>query len=147
MKKILLIHGPNLNMLGKRNHEHYGKLTLADIEQLTTEEAAKFQWAVTTYQSNSEGQLIDTLQQQSAECAGIIINPGAYTHYSYALYDALLDTGRPIVEVHLSDIQQREAFRQQSVTAPACIQVIWGKKEEGYREAVHILLEYLQKCE
>lgn len=147
MKKILLMHGPNLNLLGKRNLEHYGKLTLADIEKLTKEEAAKFQFSLMTYQSNSEGQLIDTLQQKSEECAGIIINPGAYTHYSYALYDALLDTERPIVEVHLSDIKQRESWRQQSVTAPACLQVIWGKKEEGYREAIHILAEYWQKCE
>jgi 3-dehydroquinate dehydratase-2 len=142
MKKILLIHGANLNLLGKRNPEHYGNLTLADLEKLTAEEANKNGFELITYQSNHEGSLIDTLQVQAPLCMGIIINPGAFTHYSYALYDALLDTQLPIVEVHLSQIKQRESWRSISVTAPACIAVIWGKKEQGYLEAIHILVKH-----
>lgn len=143
MKKILLIHGANLNWLGKRNKEHYGSLTLADIQKITQDEAKPYAMKVLAYQSNHEGDLIDFLQEKSATCAGIIINPGAFTHYSYALYDALLDTERPIVEVHLSKIKQRETWRRHSVTAPASIKVIWGKKEAGYREAVHVLAEHI----
>jgi 3-dehydroquinate dehydratase-2 len=144
MNKILLMHGPNLNLLGKRNAEHYGNLTLNHIEMLTAEEAKKLNLDILSYQSNHEGNLIDKLQIESKHCVGIIINPGAFTHYSYALYDALLDTQIPIVEVHLSDIKQREAWRSISVTAPACIHVIWGKKEKGYIEAVHLLAEHLK---
>lgn len=146
MSKILLMHGANLNFLGKRDSTHYGHLTLADIEQLTIKTAQAYQFEVICYQSNHEGYLIDKLQAESQSCQGIIINPGAYTHYSYALYDALLDTRLPIVEVHLSDIKQREAWRSVSVTAPASIAVIWGKKQQGYVEAVEILAEHLKKC-
>ncbi len=144
MKKILLMHGPNLNLLGKRNPEHYGSLTLKRIEDLTVEEAKKFNYEIISYQSNHEGNLIDKLQIEANHCVAIIINPGAFTHYSYALYDALLDTELPIVEVHLSDIKQREAWRSISVTAPACINVIWGKKEKGYIEAVNMIAEHLK---
>ncbi len=146
MKKILLMHGANLNILGKRDPKHYGNVTLFDIEKITKEEAKKFEYDVITYQSNCEGKLIDTLQAETPHCKGIIINPGAFTHYSYALYDALLDTQLPIVEVHLSAIHSREKWRSHSVTAPAAIQVIWGKKEIGYKDAVRVLVEYIQKC-
>lgn len=144
MHKILLLHGPNLNLLGKRDHKHYGSLNLAAIETLTKAEAKKYKLRVLCYQSNHEGDLIDKLQAESPHCVGMIINPGALTHYSYALYDALLDTKLPIVEVHLSKITQREKWRAKSVTASACIKVIWGKKERGYVWAVQILAEYLQ---
>lgn len=144
MKNILLMHGANLNFLGKRNPEHYGNLTLQHLESLTTEHAKKWGYGVISYQSNHEGNLIDKLQEEAENCCGIIINPGAFTHYSYALYDALLDTKLPIVEVHLSDIKQREKWRSISVTSPACINVIWGKKEKGYIEAVDILVEHLK---
>ncbi len=144
MNKILLMHGANLNFLGKRNPEHYGNLTLQTLEALTAEEAKKHNYEIISYQSNHEGNLIDKLQLESQHCVGIIINPGAFTHYSYALYDALLDTKLPIVEVHLSDIKQRDAWRSISVTAPACIEVIWGKKEKGYIKAVNILVEHLK---
>lgn len=145
MKTILLMHGPNLNFLGKRDPEHYGSLTLKDIEILCETEAKKHHMTIAAYQSNHEGNLIDKLQVEAEKCAGIVINPGALTHYSYALYDALIDTRLPIVEVHLSQIKQREAWRSISVTAPACIEVIWGKKEKGYIEAINILAEHLQK--
>jgi 3-dehydroquinate dehydratase II len=142
MKKILLIHGPNLNLLGHRDPKHYGRVTLKDIETLCKSHAKKYSLSMMTFQSNHEGDLIDTLQKKASHCAGIIINPGALTHYSYALYDALLDTQRPVVEVHLSKIKQREKWRSQSVTAPACIKVIWGKKEQGYLLAITTLAKY-----
>lgn len=140
---ILLMHGPNLNLLGKRDSQHYGHLTLVDIENLTQEAAKQHGFSLDTYQSNHEGALIDTLQSRPPDTVAIIINPGALTHYSYALYDALLDTQLPIVEVHLSKIDQREKWRSISVTAPACIEVIWGEKEKGYVRAVEVLALHL----
>ena len=139
MNTILLIHGPNLNRLGKRDSQQYGTLTLAAIEKLAAAEAKKLGLKVKAYQSNHEGDLIDFLQKHSEKAAGVIINPGAFTHYSYAVHDALLDTCLPCVEVHLSDIQSREKWRQHSVTAPACIAQISGKKEQGYIEALQLL--------
>ena len=145
MNTLLLIHGANLNFLGRRDSNHYGYLTLQNIEELTMIEAKKYDFQLIGYQSNHEGSLIDKLQEESSHCVGIIINPGAFTHYSYALHDALLDTQLPVVEVHLSDISQRESWRRTSVTAPACIKLISGKKEEGYREAVRVLVTHLQR--
>lgn len=146
MKKILLMHGANLNALGKRDCAHYGSLSLPDIETLVAKEVGNFNYELIAYQSNHEGDLIDTLQLQSTNCAGIIINPGAFTHYSYALLDALLDTGLPIVEVHLSDINAREEWRRKSVTADAAIAVICGKREKGYIEASRILVEHIENA-
>ncbi|MCP3680219.1 MAG: type II 3-dehydroquinate dehydratase [Gammaproteobacteria bacterium] len=143
MKQILLLNGPNLNMLGQRDRHHYGTLTLQAIEALTAEAAKAYKMALLAYQSNHEGALIDKIQQQSVNCVGIIINPGALTHYSYALHDALLDSGLPVIEVHLSNIAEREPWRQHSVIAPACIAQIGGQKEQGYRLAVTKLVEQL----
>ncbi len=143
MKTILLIHGPNLNALGKRDSSQYGNKTLADIEALVAAEAQKLGLEVKAFQSNHEGALIDFLQNEAGSAAGIIINPGALTHYSYALHDAILDTRIPCVEVHLSDIASREPWRRVSVTAPACIAQISGKKEQGYVEAVAVLHQKL----
>ncbi len=139
MNVILLIHGPNLNRLGKRDAQQYGSVTLASIGALVRKEAKKFGYEIRTFQSNSEGELIDFLQVESDQASGIIINPGALTHYSYTLHDAIKDTKLPAVEVHLSEIQSRESWRKISVTAPACIAQISGKKEEGYVEAVALL--------
>lgn len=144
MKQILLMHGPNLNLLGKRDALHYGNISLQEIENLTVVAADAFGYSVHGYQSNHEGFLIDKLQMIASEVVGIIINPGALTHYSYALYDALLDTRLPIVEVHLSDIATREKWRTHSVTAPAAIAMISGKKEKGYQDAVRILVEHIE---
>lgn len=144
MKKILLLHGANLNWLGKRDTAHYGSLTLKDIEKLTKLEARKFEYNILVYQTNHEGKLIDILQLKAKNSAGIIINPGAFAHYSYALHDALLDTKLPVVEVHLSNLYQREKWRSKSVTAAACIKMISGKKELGYKEAVKILVEHIK---
>jgi 3-dehydroquinate dehydratase-2 len=144
MATLLLIHGPNLNLLGKREEKHYGSKTLADLEALVLAEAKNVGLELKAFQSNHEGALIDWIQKESPRAAGIIINPGALTHYSYALHDALLDTKLPAVEVHLSDVGTREEWRRNSVTAPACIAVIAGKKEGGYAEAVTLLKERLQ---
>jgi len=144
MGTILLIHGPNLNMLGGRDKGHYGSLTLSEIETLVSSEAKKVGFEVRSFQSNHEGALVDFLQKESPNAAGIIINPGALTHYSYALHDALVDTGVPAVEVHLSDINAREEWRRISVTAPACIGVVSGKKERGYVEALDLLVSKLK---
>lgn len=139
MATILLIHGPNLNFLGRRAKEHYGGKSLPDIEAGVKAAAQKSGHDIQAFQSNHEGALIDYLQENAAKASGIIINPGALTHYSYALHDALVDTGLPCVEVHLSDIHSREPWRQVSVTAPACVAQISGKKENGYIEALDVL--------
>lgn len=151
MAIILLVHGPNLNLLGTRDASLYGGKTLADIEKLVADAAAKGGHTVRSFQSNHEGALIDFLQKESAPsstssgqaAAGVIINPGALTHYSYALFDALVDTHLPAVEVHLSDVNAREPWRKLSVTAPACIAQIAGKKEQGYLEALALLVSKL----
>ncbi|KKW47956.1 3-dehydroquinate dehydratase [Candidatus Kaiserbacteria bacterium RIFCSPHIGHO2_02_FULL_59_21] len=145
MATMLLIHGPNLNLLGKRDAAHYGTATLADIEALVATEAKKAGLDVKAFQSNHEGALIDFIQKESASASGIIINPGALTHGSYALHDALVDTKLPAVEVHLSDVSSREEWRKVSVTAPACVGVISGKKEAGYIEAVQKLARQLKE--
>lgn len=144
MSKLLLLHGVNLNLLGQRDARQYGNLTLKEICATTTQEAKKHGFKIISYQSNHEGNLVNKLQSESKYCVGIIINPGAFTHYSYGLHDALIDTRLPVVEVHLSDTHHREAWRKQSVIAPACIKVIKGKKEQGYREAVNTLIEHLK---
>lgn len=145
MRNILLIHGVNLNVLGKRDLAHYGSLTLKDIEDVTAKEAQKYGFSIVPYQSNHEGSLINKLQSVAAHCVAIIINPGAFAHYSYGLHDALIDTRLPVIEVHLSDVNKRESWRKHSVIAPACLKVISGKKEQGYRDAVNSLIEYLQQ--
>lgn len=142
MKTLLLIHGPNLNRLGVRDKRHYGTCTLADVERIVGEEARILRYDVRCFQSNHEGALIDWLQEKSSGAYGIIINPGALTHYSYALHDALKDTGLPCVEVHLSNIAAREEWRRISVITPACIACISGKGEQGYCEAVRMLASH-----
>ena len=142
MKKIILIHGPNLNLLGKRDIKHYGNRTLTMLEDIVKKEAKKLKISIIAFQSNHEGALIDFLQKHR-NADGIIINPGALTHYSFALHDALLDTNLPAIEVHLSNISKREKWRSFSVTAPACKKVISGKKVKGYLEALHYLNKIL----
>ncbi|MDO8522290.1 MAG: type II 3-dehydroquinate dehydratase [bacterium] len=144
MATLLLIHGPNLNLLGVRDAQLYGAKTLRDIEALVTDAAEKLGHKIAAFQSNHEGAIIDFLQKESPNARGIIINPGALTHYSYALHDALRDTKLPAIEVHLSDIISREPWRQVSVTSPACIAQISGKKEQGYIEALGVLHKNMQ---
>lgn len=142
-RRILLVHGPNLNLLPKRDASHYGHVSLQEIETLVSEAGTKYGYDLETFQSNHEGALIDWLQKESPGAAGIIINPGALTHYSYALHDALLDTKLPCVEVHLSDVSTREEWRRTSVTAPACIAQVSGKGAQGYVEALNMLQKKL----
>ena len=137
--KILLINGPNLNFLGKRDKTLYGDKTLKEIEDLVKKRAAEIGAEVTSFQSNSEGSLIDFIQSQAQQASGIIINPGALTHYGLSLRDALSDSGLPIIEVHLSNIYSREQWRHHSVIAPIAKGQISGLGWHGYVMALEAL--------
>ena len=131
--KIMIINGPNLNMLGVREKNIYGTRNYEDVCNYVKEEGKKRNHEILMVQSNSEGEIIDFIQKAYFEkYEGIIINPGAYTHYSYAIHDALKGFDIPAVEVHLSNIHTREEFRRKSVTAPACVGQIAGFGEYGY---------------
>jgi len=137
--RFLLINGPNLNTLGKRQPHIYGTLTLKEIEARVAERAAERRVELRSFQSNHEGALIDFIQAEAGEAQGIIINPGALTHYSLALRDALEDCGLPFIEVHLSDIHAREPFRRHSVMADIAAGQISGQGWEGYLRALDAL--------
>ena len=137
--KLLILNGPNLNLLGQREPDIYGRQSYDDLCKLIYEHAAAVGCQVELFQSNHEGTLIDAIQASRAGFGGIVINPGAYAHYSYAIYDALLAVSVPAVEVHLSNINRRESFRRISVTAPACRAQIVGHGFLGYMEAIDLL--------
>ncbi|MBE5039446.1 type II 3-dehydroquinate dehydratase [Ructibacterium gallinarum] len=143
--KMMVINGPNLNMLGIREPEIYGKTSYGDLERYIEDYAAKRNWEAIVLQSNSEGEIIDYIHHALGSCEAIVINPGAYTHYSYAIYDALLTVGLPSIEVHISNIHTRDAFRHKSVTAPACIGQICGLGFRGYTLAMDYLMEEVEK--
>ena len=136
---ILIINGPNLNMLGIREPEVYGTATYADLCSLIEAHAKKLGVAVTLYQSNHEGALVDAIQQAYGKQDGIVINPGAYTHTSVALLDALKAVAIPAVEVHISDPDTREEFRKISYLRAACVKTIKGHGFDGYLEAMDYL--------
>jgi 3-dehydroquinate dehydratase-2 len=140
MMKILILHGPNLNTLGRREPEIYGHITLAHIDDALRERAATNSATLLLFQSNHEGALIDFLQAEGWDADGIIINPGALTHYGLALRDALASLSAPIVEVHLSNVYQRESFRHSSVVAPVATGQIAGLGWRGYLLALEWLL-------
>lgn len=139
--KILVINGPNLNMLGIREPEIYGKTTFASLLQLLQEIAKEENLEIEQYQSNHEGDLVDKIQWAYGKVDGIVINPGAYTHTSVALLDALKAVSIPAVEVHISNVDAREPFRQVSYVSLVCVKTIKGHGLEGYREAVLYLKE------
>ena len=136
---ILVINGPNLNMLGIREPEIYGKNTYADLCALIEAHAEKLGVTVTLYQSNHEGDLVDAVQQAYGRQDAVVINPGAYTHTSVALLDALKAVGLPAVEVHISDPDAREEFRKISYVRAACVKTIKGHGLNGYLEAMDYL--------
>ncbi|MBQ3225658.1 MAG: type II 3-dehydroquinate dehydratase [Clostridia bacterium] len=138
--KIMLLNGPNLNMLGIRQPEIYGRTTLADIESRFTEKAKALGFSAECVQSNSEGALIDAIQSCYGRIDGIVLNAGAYTHYSYAIRDAIASVSLPVMEVHLSDIHAREEFRHISVIEPVCKKQICGLGEDGYYIALEELI-------
>ena len=138
--KIVVINGPNINMLGIREPEIYGKATYADLVQLIENEAKTLGIEVEFFQSNHEGALVDAIQDAYGICDGIVINPAAYTHTSVAILDAVKAVGVPTVEVHISDPDTREDFRRISYIRSACVATIKGKGFEGYLEAIRLLV-------
>ncbi len=143
--KILLINGPNLNMLGTREPEKYGSTTLNDIENNMKLLATKYNCSLDCFQSNHEGELIDKIQSTKNFYDGIIINAGGYTHTSVALRDAIASVNTPTVEVHMTNIHAREEFRHTSLLSAVCIAQVIGFKENSYKYALEGLIEYLNK--
>ena len=140
-KRVLVLNGPNLNMLGTREPATYGSQTLADIESLCTAEADKLGLAIDFRQSNHEGELVTWIQQALGVFEAIVINPGAYSHTSVAIHDALRAVALPVIEVHLSNIHARESFRRHSYVSAVATGVICGLGAAGYRLALHALAE------
>jgi 3-dehydroquinate dehydratase-2 len=147
MMKILLLHGPNLNLLGEREPEHYGTDTLAEINSRITALAKEIGAEVRAVQSNCEGGMIDAVQEARTWASGILVNPGAFTHYSYALRDAIAAVHLPAVEIHISNVFKREEFRQRSVIAPVCVGSICGFGSCSYELGLRGLIEVIRSSE
>ena len=142
--KILVINGPNLNMLGIREPDHYGRETYADLVDKVKGYCEEKSIYCECYQSNHEGDLVDKIQEAYGKFDGIVINPGAYTHTSIALLDAVKSVMIPTVEVHISRVDEREDFRQRSFVRSACIATITGHGLAGYTEAMDLLMEHIR---
>lgn len=146
-KNILVLHGPNLNLLGEREPGVYGAMTLAGLNGLVRSEARKLGLTVRIFQSNGEGILLDILHRHRHWARGVLINPGAYTHYSYALRDGLAAVRLPAVEVHLSDIRRRERWRRISVIRPACFASVSGRGAGSYLKGLRLLRNKLRSAD
>ena len=145
MKNILVLHGPNINLLGEREPGIYGSLTLEEINAKLNDDAEKHGVSLTFLQSNSEGALIDSLHAARLEQDGVILNPAGYGHTSVALRDAIAAIDIPVVEVHLSNIHARESFRRTSITAPVCDGMICGFGWRGYLHGIRALIDILEE--
>jgi|SRR5690625_3736864 len=141
MNRLLLINGPNINRLGKREKDVYGSFTLQDIEENLNALVQKYDFEIDFFQSNHEGELIDRIHQADGKYVGIIFNPAAYTHTSIALHDAIKAVQTPVIEVHISNVYKRESFRHKSITAPACKGQIVGFGLQSYRLAALALID------
>lgn len=138
--QLLIVNGPNLNLLGTRRPDLYGEATLRDLEDRCRQWGRELGAIVSTFQSNHEGEIIDAVHNAIGRYDGIVLNPGALTHYSYALHDAIEAVSVPVIEVHLTDLASRdEEWRHTSVVSSACTATIGGKGFEGYREAIAVL--------
>ena len=142
-RRLLLVNGPNLNLLGTREPDIYGTATLADVEQVATDAAARRGFEVRAVQSNHEGVLLDAIHAAREDCAGIVINPGGLTHTSVVLRDALSGVGLPVAEVHISDVKAREEFRHHSYVADVAQVHVIGEGVAGYATAVARLIDIL----
>jgi len=143
--RVLVVNGPNLNLLGRRAPEHYGSLTLAELEERVRRKAAELGVEVAFFQSNHEGEIVDVIQREGQEADAIIINPGALTHYSYSVRDALEAVGKPTVEVHLSNVHAREGFRRRSVIADVVLGQVAGLGWRGYVVALEALVDIVRE--
>ena len=144
MKKIIILNGPNLNLLGERERKQYGSFTLKDIEKKCKDFADKNKLRVTLYQSNIEGEIVDKIQESRNEYNGLIINAGGYTHTSVAIHDALKILKIPIIELHISNIYNREEFRHKSLISNVANGVICGFGADGYIMALNAMVKYLK---
>ncbi len=142
---LLVLHGPNLNLLGRREPGLYGNASLAEIDAALVRHAGRIGVEIETFQSNHEGELVDRIQAAAGRCSGIVINAAAFTHTSVAIRDALLAVAIPFVEVHLSNIHARESFRHRSLLADRAVGVICGFGPVGYRLALEGLVEHLRR--
>ena len=145
MARILIINGPNLNNLGKRDAGLYGSITLADVEERIAARAEQFGVEAAFFQSNHEGAIVDWIQAESDDASGIIINAGALTQVGYSILDALLDSKLPVVEVHISNIHAREEFRRNSVIAPYAVGQVAGLGWRGYVYALESLVAHVEE--
>lgn len=145
--RVLVVHGPNLNLLGKREVDVYGHITLEGIDRALAEAASEQKVEIRTFQSNHEGELIDAIQDTASWADGIVINPAAYTHTSVALRDAIAGVGLPAVEVHLSNIHAREGFRRSSLIAPVCLGQIAGFGPRSYLLGLAAIVDHVRSAQ